>query len=113
MATPVLGPQADGTNLWKVQVGGMDMEAGIDMHAFFPAEITVNAGDSVFWHSRRWACQDSTPSHSRPAPRIPPDLRARYRRGTPVASPEGPPRLLINPVIAFPDGRTEYDGTGT
>ena len=49
MATPVLGPQADGSNLWKVQVGGMDMEAGIDMQAFFPSEITINAGDSVFW----------------------------------------------------------------
>ena len=25
-ATPGLGPQADGTNLWEVEVGGMDME---------------------------------------------------------------------------------------
>src|SRR4051794_19767254 len=34
-ATPMLGPQADGTNVWMVQVGGMDMENSIDMHAFF------------------------------------------------------------------------------
>src|SRR5690606_31173015 len=46
-ASPVPGPRADGTNLWKVVVGGMDMEAGIDTHAFFPGEITINAGDSI------------------------------------------------------------------
>src|SRR5215216_6534749 len=44
-ATPALGPRDDGTNVWKVTVGGMDMEHGIDLHAFFPGEITVNAGD--------------------------------------------------------------------
>ncbi len=27
----------------------MDMETGIDLHAFFPGDITVNAGDSIFF----------------------------------------------------------------
>src|SRR4029078_3869082 len=49
MGTPPVGPQIDGTTVWKVQVGGMDMETGIDMHAFFPGEVTINAGDSVLW----------------------------------------------------------------
>jgi plastocyanin len=44
---------------------------------------------------------------------VPPIFAPDIVDGTPVASPEGPPRLLINPAVAFPDGRTEYDGTGT
>ncbi|MBA3275924.1 MAG: hypothetical protein H0T72_09025, partial [Chloroflexia bacterium] len=40
-ASPVAGPRDDGTNLWKVQVGGMDMENQIDLHAFFPEEVTI------------------------------------------------------------------------
>jgi plastocyanin len=112
MATPALGPQADGTNVWKVQVGGMDMESGIDMHAFFPRDVTINAGDSIFWqfapmgmpgfHTVTFTSGDEVPGL------FAPDIVD----GTPVASPEGPPRLLINPQIAFPDGRAEYDGTG-
>ena len=42
-----LGPQADGTNMWKVAVGGMDMANGLDIHSFFPKEITVNQGDTI------------------------------------------------------------------
>jgi plastocyanin len=112
VATPVLGPQADGTNVWKVQVGGMDMEVGTDLHGFFPGEITVNAGDTVFWafapmgvpqfHTVTFLSGEAAPDL------FVPDIVD----GTPVASPEGPPRLLINPMLAFPDGRTEYDGTG-
>ena len=30
MATPVIGAQADGSTLWKVVVGGMDMENAIE-----------------------------------------------------------------------------------
>lgn len=112
MATPVAGPQADGTHLWKVQVGGMDMANGIDVHGFFPSALTVNAGDSVFFefmpmgmpgvHTVTFASGDA----------LPPLLMPDVVDGTPVASPEGPPRLVINPALAFPDGRTRYDGTG-
>ncbi|MDP9471991.1 MAG: hypothetical protein M3Q71_15225 [Chloroflexota bacterium] len=48
-ATPVLGQRADGTTVWRVLVGGMDMTPGLEVNAFLPAEITVNAGDSVFF----------------------------------------------------------------
>jgi plastocyanin len=112
MATPVLGPQADGTNLWKVQVGGMDMEAGIDMHAFFPKEITVNAGDSVFWQFAPMGMPGFHTVTFTSGAEVPPIFAPDIVDGTPVASPEGPPRLLINPAVAFPDARTEYDGTG-
>ena len=112
-ASPVAGPREDGTNLWKVQVGGMDMVSGIDTHAFYPAEITINAGDTIHYafapmgmpgfHTVTFASDGQVP------PLFVPDIVD----GTPVASPEGPPRLQVNPMIAFPDGRTEYDGTGT
>ena len=113
MSTPVLGPRADGTNLWKVQVGGMDMDNGIDMHAFFPKEITVNAGDSVFWQFAPMGMPGFHTVTFTSGGEIPPIFTPDIVDGTPVASPEGPPRLLINPAVAFPDGRTEYDGTGT
>ena len=113
MATPVLGPQADGSNLWKVQVGGMDMEAGIDMQAFFPSEITINAGDSVFWAFAPMGVPGFHTVTFTSGAEIPPIFAPDIVNGTPVASPEGPPRLVINPAIAYPDGRTEYDGTGT
>src|SRR3954447_17085922 len=48
-ATPVIGPQADGSTLWKVGVGGMDMANGIEYHTFFPNDITINEGDSIWF----------------------------------------------------------------
>src|SRR4051794_38342245 len=45
----VPGVRPDGTRLWRVQVGGMDMEAGVDFQGFFPGEITINAGDSIWF----------------------------------------------------------------
>src|SRR4051794_40794305 len=48
MATPVLGAQANGTNVWRVRVGSMDMERVIEYQAFLPGEITINAGDSIW-----------------------------------------------------------------
>ena len=113
MATPALGPQADGTNLWKVQVGGMDMEAGIDMHGFFPKDVTVNVGDSIFWQFAPMGMPGFHTVTFLSGAEVPPLFVPDMVDGTPVASPEGPPRLLLNPAFAFPDGRTDYDGTGT
>jgi hypothetical protein len=49
MGTPVTGVQPDLTNLWRVQVGGMDIDAGINFQGFFPSEIAINAGDSIWF----------------------------------------------------------------
>ena len=43
---------------------------------------------------------------------MPPIIIPDIVEGTPVANADGTPRFLINPALAFPDGRTEYDGTG-
>ncbi len=113
VATPVPGPQADGTNLWQVIVGGMDMENAIDLQAFFPSELTINAGDSVhfaFMPMGMPGFHTVTFTSGGEAPALfVPDIV----EGTPVPSPEGPPRLILNPEMVWPDGRTSYDGTGT
>ena len=113
MGTPAIGPQIDGTTVWKVQVGGMDMESGIDMHAFFPGEVTINAGDSVLWAFAPMGMPGFHTVTFMSGAANPPIFIPDIVEGTPVASPEGPPRLLINPLIAFWDGRAVYDGTGT
>ena len=42
-------PQADGSTLWHVKVGDMKMEELIELHTFFPNEITISAGDSIWF----------------------------------------------------------------
>jgi plastocyanin len=105
--TPTLGEQPDGTHLWKVKVAGMDEENLIDTQAFFPKEITINAGDAIYFefptppgfHTVTFLSGEDVP------PLIIPDESA----GTPAA---GPPTLMINPEAAFPSGQDTYDGTG-
>jgi plastocyanin len=46
---PAVGPQADGSTLWRVKVGDMKMDAPVELHAFFPGEITVAVGDSIWF----------------------------------------------------------------
>jgi hypothetical protein len=48
-ATPTLGEQPDGTHIWKVKVAGLDEENLIDTQSFFPQEITINAGDAIYF----------------------------------------------------------------
>lgn len=51
-ATPVLGEQPDGSRVWRVQAGAIDEAEMIEAMGFFPQEITINAGDSVFFDFR-------------------------------------------------------------
>lgn len=110
-ATPQLGEQPDGTHLWRVRVAGMDMESLIDPQAFFPQEITINAGDAILWEF-----PDPPGFHTvtfLSGQEVPPLIIPDERTGTPEASPAaGPPQLIINPQAAFPAGGTTYDGTG-
>lgn len=109
-ATPQLGEQPDGTHLWRVRVAGMDMENLIDTQAFFPSEITINAGDAIFFefptppgfHTVTFLSGQDVP------PLIIPDESAE----TAVSPAAGPPTLMINPEAAFPSGDDTYDGAG-
>lgn len=88
----------------------MDMERGIDLQGFFPGSLTINAGDAVNFefhqppgfHTVTFLSGEAAPAIIIPDPAADP-------AATP---PPGPPRLVLNPVAAFPAGGTTYDGTG-
>jgi plastocyanin len=88
----------------------MDEENLIDTQAFFPKEITINAGDAIYFefpnppgfHTVTFLSGEDVP------PLFVPD-----EEGAPAASPAaGPPTLVLNPQVAFPSGQNTYDGTG-
>ena len=117
-ATPQLGQQPDGTTRYKVIAGGFGEETeGIELTAFYPGEITINAGDSIYWEIRGFHNV-----HFLSGAPLPPDIISAgpatgvMAGGTPVAgvaSPTaGPPRLALNPEVVFPTGGPTYDGTG-
>lgn len=106
-ASPVPGPQEDGSTLWKVNIGGMDMESMVEFHGFFPGEITINAGDSIWFsyempmfHTVTFPGPDEVPGIFIPDPEVAAD-----------ATPTGPPKLIFNPVLMFGAGGTSVDGT--
>jgi plastocyanin len=106
--SPVLGPQADGTNLWKVVIGGMDMENMVEFHGFFPGEITINAGDSIWFAEEMPMFHTVTfPGPEQIPPIIIPDPEVAAS-GTPAA---GPPKVIINPVAIMGAGDTTVDGS--
>ncbi|MDQ3045805.1 MAG: hypothetical protein M3R06_11760, partial [Chloroflexota bacterium] len=95
---PTLGEQPDGSNVWKVVVGGfseneMDM---IEAVAFLPGEITINAGDAIYFEFMGFHTVTFTSGAEAP-PLVVPEAVG----GTPAA---GPPRLLFNPEALFPAG---------
>jgi plastocyanin len=104
-ASPVPGPQADGTNLWRVQVGSMDMENHLDLQAFFPGEITINAGDQI------WFAEGMPGFHTvwfGYGAEVPPIFMPDPEAASPVA---GPPPLVLNPAVMFPTPSLAVDGT--
>lgn len=108
-AAPQVGPQADGTTLWKVVVGGMDMENMIEYHGFFPGEITINAGDSIWFaeempmfHTVTFAGPEEFPAIFIPDPEAP-------APATP--DPAALPKLIFNPLLLTGAGGTTVDGS--
>ncbi|HLU34479.1 MAG TPA: plastocyanin/azurin family copper-binding protein [Thermomicrobiales bacterium] len=111
-ASQAPGPREDGSMLWSVQVGGMDMDNAIDFHAFFPREITINAGDGILFNFAPMGRPQFHTVTFTSGEELPPLFVPDMADGTPVVSDEGAVQLQINLAVAWPDGRTEYDGTG-
>jgi plastocyanin len=107
---PVLGAQPDGTYLWRVGVAGMDEEHFIDMQAFFPGEITINAGDGILFEFPELPGFHSVTFLS--GGEVPPLFIPDEPAAAPASPPDGPPTLIINPQAAFANGVTTYDGAG-
>ncbi len=104
VATPVLGEQADGTRVWRVQVGAFDEAEMVEAMGFFPQEITINAGDSVFFDFRSFHTVSFLAGGEAPLLIV----IEEPGPGTPAA---GEPRAVINPTAGFPVGGNTYDGT--
>lgn len=106
VATPQVGKQPDGSTLWRVKVGDMMMAEQIELHTFFPSEITINAGDSIWFDMSMPGFHTVTFPMGEEAPSIlVPDPEA----ATPTA---GPPKLILNPDVVFPAGGPDFDGKG-
>jgi plastocyanin len=105
--TPVPGLQADGTTLWRVQVAQMDMENKLDAQGFYPREITINPGDSIWFDGQMPGFHSVTFPEvgAEPYPVLIPDPDA----GTPAEG--APPAMILNPQLAFPSSGTTFDGT--
>ncbi|MDP9359803.1 MAG: plastocyanin/azurin family copper-binding protein, partial [Chloroflexota bacterium] len=109
-ATPPLGERPDGTYTWRVQVGAFGEADLIEAMAFLPEEITVNAGDSVFFDIHGFHTV-TFPSGQEPPPLLVPESALGGAGGgaTPAA---GAGRIVVNPEAGFPAGGNTYDGTG-
>jgi len=103
-ATPVLGERPDGSRVWRVQAGAFDEVEMVEAMGFFPGEITINAGDSIYFDFRGF--HTATFLSGAEPPYL---IVAEERGGTPTP---GDPRLVVNPMAGFPVGGTTYDGTG-
>jgi plastocyanin len=105
-ATPALGSRPDGSHRWRVIVGGFEPADGIDAQAFFPGEITINAGDGIHFDFGAGGFHTVTLLSGQ---ELPPMLIPEDDPATPTADQ---PRMLVNPDVAFPVGGTTYDGSG-
>jgi plastocyanin len=106
MATAQLGPRDDGSTVWRVKAGDMQMEEKTEYHSYFPGEITINEGDAIWFdfgmggfHTASFLSGGEVPLIIIPDP----------EQATPTA---GPPTLILNPALVFPMGGDTYDGTG-
>jgi plastocyanin len=106
-ASPAPGPRDDGTMLWKVQVGGMDMDNAIDFHAFLPKEITINAGDGVLFEFAPMGRPQFHTVTFTSGEDLPPLFVPDMADGTPVVTDAGAPQLAINPDVAWPNDRQD------
>jgi len=108
MATPMLGQRSDGTRVWRVQVAGDNEAEFLEFMTFFPRELTINAGDTVFFDFQgHHAPHTVTFLSGEEAPQL---IVPASDTATPAAGE--PPEIMFNPAAAFPAGGNTYDGTG-
>jgi plastocyanin len=92
-----------------VVVGGMDMQNMIEYHGFFPGEITINAGDSI------WFAEEMPMFHTItfPGPGELPGIFIPDPEAAAPATPDAaaPPKLIYNPLLFTGTGGTVVDGS--
>ncbi len=105
-ATPELGEQPDGSVTWHVRVGHLSEEDMIEAMAFFPEEITINAGDRVFFDIHGFHTV-TFPGNQEAPPLLMPEGEAL---GAPAAAGGDGTRYVVNPAAGFPSGPPVHDG---
>jgi plastocyanin len=93
-------PGPNDSTIWYVPAGMSGLDPRVEIYDFFPKELTVASGDTVIWTSTFFHQVIFHPGQ--PAPEF----------ILPQPQAEGPPIMLVNPVVAFPAKPAgEYDGT--
>jgi plastocyanin len=77
---------------------------------FFPRELTINAGDTIFFDFKSLFSPHTVTFLSGQA--APPLLVPVERAATPAAAGGEPPAVMFNPAAVFPSQGDTYDGTG-
>jgi plastocyanin len=108
MATPTLGERPDGSRVWRVLVAANNDAELLEFMTFFPRELTINAGDTIFFDFQGHHAPHTVTFLS--GAEAPPLLVPASEGATPAAGQ--PPELMFNPAAAFPAGGNTYDGTG-
>jgi plastocyanin len=97
-ASPLLVPSvATAAQTVKVSAGAESTNGDIQLLEFAPANITINAGDTVTWSL------DSTEFH---------DVIFTGGGQPPEFVQPGPDGVFVNPEAAFPQGESSYTGNG-
>ncbi len=95
--------------IWRVVISAMDMENEIEYHAFFPGEITIIAGDSIWFayempmfHTVTFASPEEAPPIFIPDPEV---------EAPATPDPTVMPKLILNPILLTGAGGSVVDGS--
>ncbi|MEJ7763020.1 MAG: hypothetical protein WKF80_09545 [Thermomicrobiales bacterium] len=92
----------------------MDMMALLEINAFLPGEITINAGDSVFFDFGPMGGFHNVRFGTEPVPLIIPAEGVELGLEATPSAAAGATPLALNPAVMFPnppEGAVTYDGT--
>ncbi len=99
----VVNQRPTASHTYSVQTGyGSETTSAAD--AYFPESLTVHVGSTVTWTGAVFHTVTFAPAT------LIDQLRAQFI--VPVPQKTGPPKLTINPKVAFPTGGTVYNGAG-
>jgi len=99
----VVNPRPRAAHTYLVRTGyGSETTSAAD--AYFPEALTVHVGSTVTWTGAVFHTVTFAPAT------LIDQLRAQFI--VPVPQKAGPPKLTLNPRVAFPTGGTVYNGSG-
>ncbi len=98
----VVNPRPVAARTYTVRTGYGPVTSAAD--AYFPEDLTIHAGSTVTWTGSVFHTVTFAPAA------LIAQLRAHYI--IPVPQKGGPPKLTLNPLVAFPSGGNVYNGTG-